>query len=110
MVIVSLHPDSFKDLSSFIAWLPADQPDGKAGSAAALLANLAQASGAALQVRKEKNRKDYTFWCLFNEKPSIVLGCPSVLHASLLSKTSPQCRNAFLLSPSVSEFRFPVQG
>jgi len=26
------------------------------------------------------------------------------------AETSPQCRNAFLLSPSVSEFRFPVQG
>ncbi len=25
-----------------------------------------------------------------------------------LSKTSPQCRNAFLLSPSISECRFPV--
>ncbi len=25
-----------------------------------------------------------------------------------VSKTSPQCRNAFLLSPDVSEFRFPV--
>ncbi len=58
VVIVSLHPDSFKDLSSFIAWLPADQPDGKAGAAAALLANLAQVSGAALQVRKEKKRKE----------------------------------------------------
>ncbi len=49
-VIVSLHPDSFKDLSAFIAWLPNDQPNGKAGAAAALLANLAQVSGAALQV------------------------------------------------------------
>ncbi len=26
----------------------------------------------------------------------------------LLSKTTPQCRNALLLSPSVSEFKFPV--
>ncbi len=25
-----------------------------------------------------------------------------------VSRTSPQCRNAFLLSPDVSEFRFPV--
>ena len=47
---MSLHPDSFKDLSAFIAWLPNDQPNGKAGAAAALLANLAQVSGAALQV------------------------------------------------------------
>ncbi len=69
MVIVSLHPDSFKDLSSFIAWLPADQPDGKAGAAAALLANLAQVSGAALQVRTDKNIKKYTFWRQFNETP-----------------------------------------
>ncbi len=28
----------------------------------------------------------------------------------LLSKTSPQCRNAFLLSISMSEFRFPMSG
>ena len=50
-VIVSLHPDSFKDVSAFIAWLPSDQPEGKAGAAAALLANLAQVSGTALQVQ-----------------------------------------------------------
>lgn len=50
-VIVSLHPDSFKDVSAFIAWLPSDQPAGKAGAAAALLANLAQVSGTALQVQ-----------------------------------------------------------
>lgn len=49
-VIVSLHPDSFTDVSAFIAWLPSDQPEGKAGAAAALLANLAQVSGTALQV------------------------------------------------------------
>ena len=31
--------------------------------------------------RKEKKRKDYTFWHQFNEKPSIILGCPgSRLH------------------------------
>ena len=49
-VIVSLHPDSFKDVSAFIAWLPSDQPEGKAGAASALLANLAQVSATALQV------------------------------------------------------------
>jgi hypothetical protein len=27
-----------------------------------------------------------------------------------LTKTSPQCRNAFSLSPDVSEFRFPMWG
>jgi len=26
--------------------------------------------------RKEKKRKDYTFWRQFNEKPSIIPGCP----------------------------------
>ena len=26
--------------------------------------------------RKEKKRKEYTFWCQFNEKPSIIPGCP----------------------------------
>ncbi len=31
---------------------------------------------------------------------------PYALHL----KTSPQCRNAILLSPGVSEFRFPVLG
>jgi len=29
-------------------------------------------------------------------------------HATATPKTSPQCRNAFSLSPDVSEFRFPV--
>jgi len=29
--------------------------------------------------RKEKQRKDYAFWRQFNEKPSIVLGCPGLL-------------------------------
>ena len=48
-VIVSLHPDSFPNLSAFIAWLPADQPEGKTGAATALLANLAAVSAAALQ-------------------------------------------------------------
>ena len=48
-VIVSLHPDSFADLSAFIAWLPAEQAEGKAGAATALLGNLAAVSGAALQ-------------------------------------------------------------
>lgn len=38
------------DVSSLVAWLPADQLGGKAGAAAALLANLAQVSGTALQV------------------------------------------------------------
>ena len=38
-----------KGASSLIAWLPADQLGGKAGAAAALLANLAQVGGAALQ-------------------------------------------------------------
>ncbi len=26
--------------------------------------------------RKEQKRKDYAFWRQFNEKPSIILGCP----------------------------------
>ncbi len=28
--------------------------------------------------RSAKKGKDYTFWRQFNEKPSIVLGCPGV--------------------------------
>ena len=30
--------------------------------------------------RKEKKRKDYAFWRQFNEKPSILLGCPASTH------------------------------
>ncbi len=27
-------------------------------------------------VRKEKKRKDFAFWCQFNEKPTVIPGCP----------------------------------
>ncbi len=30
----------------------------------------------ACTLRKEKKRKDYAFWRQFNEKPSIIPGCP----------------------------------
>ncbi len=29
--------------------------------------------------KKEKKRKDYAFWRQFNEKPSIILGCPGTI-------------------------------
>ena len=48
-VVASLH--ALKEPSALIAWLPSDQPDGKAGAAAALLGNLAQVSASALQVK-----------------------------------------------------------
>lgn len=47
--LTSLH--ALKEPSALIAWLPSDQPDGKAGAAAALLGNLAQVSASALQVK-----------------------------------------------------------
>ena len=47
--VEALH--TMQDASTLIAWLPADQLGGKAGAAAALLANLAQVGGRALQVR-----------------------------------------------------------
>ena len=47
-VVASLH--ALKEPPALIAWLPSDQPDGKAGAAAALLGNLAQVSASALQV------------------------------------------------------------
>jgi len=28
--------------------------------------------------RKEKKRKEYAFWRQFNEKPSVIPGCPGV--------------------------------
>lgn len=46
--VVSLH--ALREPSALIAWLPGNQPDGKAGGAAALLGNLAQVSASALQV------------------------------------------------------------
>lgn len=46
-VVASLH--ALKEPSALIAWLPNDQPDGKAGAAASLLGNLAQVSASALQ-------------------------------------------------------------
>ncbi|DBB12911.1 TPA: hypothetical protein ACH3X3_005665 [Trebouxia sp. C0006] len=73
VVIVSLHPDSFNDLSSFIAWLPADQPDGKAGAAAALLANLAQVSGAALQGGKRSLEEGVVMATQFSEVVHMLL-------------------------------------
>jgi len=30
--------------------------------------------------RKEKKRTDYAFWRQFNEKPSIIPGCPPLMH------------------------------
>ena len=33
----------------------------------------------AMIVRKEKKRKDYTFWHQFDEKPSIIPGCPGAM-------------------------------
>ncbi len=32
--------------------------------------------------RKEKKRKDYAFWRQFNEKPSIIPGCPEMEHCT----------------------------
>jgi len=45
----------------------------------ALQAHAAQVSP---HTRKEKKRKDYAFWCQFNEKPSIILGCQTITLAS----------------------------
>ena len=42
---------------------------------------------------------------LSGHKTPANLAKPSVIQ---VPKTSPQCRNAFLLSPDVSEFRFPM--
>ncbi len=44
--------------------------------------------------RKEKKRKDYTFWRQFNEKPSIIPGCPGWMTVSYQ-----QCGGAWLLLP-----------
>jgi len=33
-------------------------------------------SAALLIEKKRKEKKDYAFWRLFNEKPSIIPGCP----------------------------------
>ncbi len=33
----------------------------------------------------EKKRKDYAFWRQFNEKPSIVPGCPDLHNSNLTS-------------------------
>ncbi len=36
---------------------------------------------------RQEQGKDYTFWCQFNEKPSIVPGCPGThLHCALCRK------------------------
>ena len=36
--------------------------------------------------RKEKKRKDYAFWRQFNEKPSIIPGCPECTPISVSRK------------------------
>jgi len=33
------------------------------------------------EVHLEKKRKDYAFWRQFNEKPSIIPGCPGEVHS-----------------------------
>ncbi len=44
--------------------------------------NVAAIDGASMDgqalpaVEKEKEKKDYNFWCQFNEKPSVISGCP----------------------------------
>ena len=58
-VVVVLHPDSFPDLSAFIAWLPSEQPEGKVGAATALLGNLASVSATALQASTLFGVSDY---------------------------------------------------
>jgi len=41
--------------------------------------------------RQEKKRKDYTFWRQFNEKPSIMPGCPGRTSFSLLPNSVSMC-------------------
>jgi len=38
---------------------------------------------------KEKNRKDYTFRRQFNEKPSIILGCPPTIRTQHINHDEP---------------------
>ena len=38
-----------------------------------------------------KKRKDYAFWSQFNEKPSIILGCPGSIDAQACNNTCALC-------------------
>ena len=42
-------------------------------------------------VSSEKKRKDYTFWCQFNEKPRILQGCPGVVSLHLQQQHEAPC-------------------
>jgi len=53
--------------------------------------------------RKEKKRKDYTFRRQFNEKPSIIPGCPGLTIETSLQSTG------FLVSNKAS-FLTPAAG
>ncbi len=46
----------------------------------------------------------------YHQRPELSQGSVEFIAPQeyMVSKTSPQCRNPFLLSPDVSEFRFPV--
>ena len=49
-------------------------------------------------LRKEKKRKVYAFWRQFNEKPSIIPGCPGLaLLTCFESNTAPRCLDVTLL-------------
>ena len=39
----------------------------------------------------EKKRKDYAFWSQFNEKPSVILGCPGSIDAQACNNTCALC-------------------
>jgi len=39
----------------------------------------------------EKKRKDYAFWRQFNEKPSVILGCPGSIDAQACNNTCALC-------------------
>ncbi len=41
--------------------------------------------------RKEKKRRDCTFWRQFNEKPSIIPGCPEQVPSDRCSRTQEYC-------------------
>ena len=44
---------------------------------------LASAEDWTIRIRKEKKRKDYAFRRQFNEKPSIIPGCPVMIRITM---------------------------
>ena len=95
--VVSLH--ALREPSALTAWLPSNQPDGKAGAAAALLGNLAQVSASALQVSLRTHTASGA------NRDSMPTKKATLMHCSFWHHRSVQPRHAELFGPMTAKSR-----